>query len=167
MTATTKHKLSPRVSDEDKAWLAEQAESLGVDDEAAAISALVRWARKAGVTLAISSGEQPVQAPPRRWHPSDYRPKAKATPVAAEDVRDNWSDHDPSELASAGEPVDEDAIEAMVAQRVAEAERTGMLDLPPPEPAPAIAAAAGRVIPLHLNQRRGYLLGSTAIPGGG
>lgn len=147
----TSDKISLKPKPEDLDWLKEQAESLGVDDPALALSALLRWARLNGVTLGVASN---VGSPPRR------QVTAPVVSAAAAPFEAAPSDDFSLELAPEVLPANEFDIAAMVEARVAEATAAGALDL---VPAPDHLAPQAAVIPLRLNDRRGYLLGSTAV----
>jgi hypothetical protein len=141
-------RIKPRA--EDRAWLLAQAEALGLDDPALALTALLRWAQRTGVTLAVASSHDAPR--PQRPTGSNASPPVDAYEAAPLD-----------ELAGdPGLPIDESAVDHMVATRLAEAEANDAL-APPPAPPQRQTAA---VFPLVLNASRGYLRGSAAIPAG-
>lgn len=154
MTKSNKITLIP--SDDDRAWLTEQAESLGLDDPSLALRALVRYARISGMTLAVSAGGTAARAVPAQ----SRRPRVSAM-SDAELIPEGM----PELADNPDAPVDEDAVEALVAAGLAQAEGDGRLDTPVRAAAEHFPPLSSSVVPLRLNDRRGYLLGSTAVAG--
>jgi hypothetical protein len=129
------HRVSIRIDEEDAAWLAGQAHSLGLDGDAAVVRMLVRQARLSGVSLAVvmqgaaaaqaHAPRRPAPARPRLVDTFDLPAVMRAAEAAAHVAGESGEE-------SEAEPVAPEVVDDVLAARLAE------LAVGPP-----IAAASG------------------------
>lgn len=132
--------------DEDRKFLAEAAQSIGCD-EATYLRMTIRQQRMGNLpALEFGMGATHTARPRRQaHHAQQYEAEL---PLDGEDVT----------------MPDEARVDDMVAARLAEAEGSGALDIQAqPE---MFQQPASSVVPLVMNKKRGYLLGSTSAGGG-